>query len=261
MQAFSGPLRGVKDRLGLITVNSRLANKVLNAHLHALDKLDLDSAGVRGEMGHMVVELRAMDVLVWHAISQATVHHEEFKRSKHGVAPEDITEPWLQQAIKTGNSLVFEVLHDATYYLALRILQPAASLGLDKFIIVGGFARRPARTGAYLQVIQGNLARLCHGLRVFCGWNFLRMERGSSLSSVQPGLDDDDDDDGLIGMGYFVQHMCAHHRAVEISIGQRKLAVTTRRIPDCGAHEFLPKVVDIPMKSSARTWDGASGTP
>jgi protein-tyrosine-phosphatase len=63
-------------------VNSRLANKVLNAHLHALDKLDLDSAGVRGEMGHMVVELRAMDVLVWHAISQATVHHEEFKRSK-----------------------------------------------------------------------------------------------------------------------------------------------------------------------------------
>ncbi|KAH8692521.1 hypothetical protein GQ44DRAFT_719808 [Phaeosphaeriaceae sp. PMI808] len=46
-----------EERFCLITVSSGLAHKVFNADLNTLEKLDLDTAGVGGEMGHTVVVL------------------------------------------------------------------------------------------------------------------------------------------------------------------------------------------------------------
>lgn len=293
-----------EGRFCLVTVSSGLSNKVFNPDLRLLDQLDLDAGGVGGEMGHVIVEPRAMDTLVQHTVLQAKIHPEKFKRSKlntyvhghaqkiglthlkmavkdrdefamclleeagiphcscgniadlcsyssgrgalryaqrlvargsYGVVSGDITDGWLQQAIEAGHPLALKVLYDSTYPLALRILQLAADIGLDKFIIVGGFAMKTGK-GSYLQALQDHLVRFCHHSAFFGDWT----------ESEVPGLVKfgvDDDNDGLIGIGHFVQHFRAHYRAAEKAVGEQTLTVVTRRIPRCGAREILAKVV------------------
>lgn len=295
-----------EGRFCLITVSSGLGNKVFNANLDTLDRLDLDAAGVGGEMGHVVVEPRAVDALVQQAISHATSHPDEFQASKvasyangkaqrinarhlgmaanegdgwalcllrdadvpycpcgniadlcayssgraalrrarslaarqehYGVAPDDITDSWLQQAMAAGHPLALQVLRDVTYHVALRILQLAADIGLDKFIIVGGFASRTAGNEVYLQALRQRLVHLCHTSGFFRGWGEDRIH-----GLVKAGIDDDNA--GLVGMGYFVQHLRSHYAAVEKPVREQALVVKTKRIPDCGAREILVKVV------------------
>ncbi|KAI9770987.1 MAG: hypothetical protein M1840_002691 [Geoglossum simile] len=296
-----------EGRFCLITVSSGLSNKVFNPDLRNLDKLDLDAAGVGGEMGHVVVEPRAVDALVRHSITQATAHPDEFRRSQlnahvygdaqkinarylgmavkehdafalrlleeadvpycscgnladlcsyssgrgalryakrlaargdYDIAPstiDDITDYWLKEAIATDHPLALKVLYDSTYPLALRILQLAADIGLDKFIIVGGFAIKTGK-GAYLQALQDHLVRFCHNSAFFTGWT-----EDQVRGLVRLGVGDDND--GLIGVGLFVQHLRAQYQAVEKVVGERSLALVTRSIPRCGTREILAKVV------------------
>ncbi|TAQ89040.1 hypothetical protein B7494_g2630 [Chlorociboria aeruginascens] len=293
-----------EGRFCLITVSSGLSNKVFNPSILALDQLDLDEAGVGGEMGHVIVEPRAVDRLVQLAISQATTYPEELSRSRlnayvygdaqkitvrhlrmavkerdefslrlleeadvpycpcgnladlcsyssgrgalsyaqrlaargyHGIVPSDITDQWLQQAIAMGHPLALKVLYDSTYPLALRILQLAADIGLEKFIIVGGFAMRTGKH-AYLEALQDHLVRFYHQSAFFGHWGEDKVRR-----LVQFGIDDDND--GLIGMGHFVQHLRTQYRAVEKAVGEHSLMVVTRNIPRCGVQEVLAKVV------------------
>ena len=293
-----------EGRFGLITVSSGLSNKVFNPNLRTLDKLDLDAAGLGGEMGHVIVEPRAVDRLVSYAISQVAARPEEFRRSclhayvrenvqkidagylgmavkehdefamrlleeadvpycscgnladlcayssgrgalRHAqrlaarrgydIKSNNITDRWLQEAIATGHTLALKVLHDSTYPLALRILQLAADIGLKRFIIVGGFAMRTGRQ-AYLQALQDHLVRFCHYSGFFSDWT-----KAEVRELVKFGIDDDND--GLIGMGYFVQHVRAHYQAVVKAVGEESLAIDTRKIPRCGAREVLAKVV------------------
>ena len=232
-----------EGRFCLITVSSGLSNKVFNPNLRTLDQLDLDTAGVGGEMGHVVMEPRAVDALVQNAILQAEAHPEEFHNSRlytlvqgsaeninarhlgtavkeddkftlrlleeadvphcacgnladlcsyssgrgalryakrlaarggYDVAANDITDSWLKEAIAIGHPLGLKVLYDSTYPLALRILQLAADIGLDKFIIVGGFAMKTGGS-AYLRALQDHLVRFCHNSGVL-----RRLERGKS---------------------------------------------------------------------------------
>ena len=293
-----------EGRFCLVTVSSGLSNKVFNPDLRALDRLDLDAAGVGGEMGHVVVEPHAVDALVQHAISQAMAHPEEFKcsqlyacahgdaqkisarilstavkdgdgftmrlleetdvpycfcgnladlcsyssgrgalrqarrlaaRGRYNITPNEITNSWLQQAVESGHPLALKVLYDSTYPLALRILQLAADIGLDKFIIVGGFAMKTGKK-AYLQALQNHLTRFCHNSAFFRDWSEDKV-RGLVKFGV------DDDNNGLIGIGHFVQHLHTQYHAVEKAIGEQSLTVTTRSIPRCGAQEVLAKVV------------------
>ena len=293
-----------EGRFCLVTVSSGLSNKVFNPDLRVLDQLDLDAAGVGGEMGHVVVEPRAVDALVQHAIWRATARSEEFRRSQlysyvhgdaqrinarhlgmadkegdefvmrlleeaeipccscgnladlcsyssgrgalrhaqrlaargnQGISSNDITDSWLQQAIATGHPLALKVLYDSTYPLALRILQLASDIGLDKFIIVGGFAMKTGKR-KYLQALQNHLVRFCHNSGFFSNWGEDKL-RGLVRFGV------DDDGDGLIGIGHFVQHLRAQYHAVEKVVGEQSLAVVTRSIPRCGAQEVLAKVV------------------
>ncbi len=293
-----------EGRFCLVTVSSGLSNKVFNPDLRVLDQLDLDAAGVGGEMGHVIVEPRAVDALVQHAILQATADPEELGRSQlntyvhgdaqkinatylgmavkegdefavrlleeadvpycpcgnladlcsyssgrgalrhaqslaargnHGIASNDISDNWLQQAIATGHPLALKVLYDSTYPLALRILQLAADIGLDKFIIVGGFAMKTGKR-AYLKALQDHLVRFGHHSAFYSDW-----DEDKVRGLVKFGVDDDND--GLMGMGRFVQHLRAHYHAVEKAVGEQSLAVVTRSIPRCGAQEVLAKVV------------------
>lgn len=293
-----------EGRFCLVTVSSGLSNKVFNPDLRVIDQLDLDAGGVGGEMGHVIVEPRAVDSLVEHAVLQAKIHPERFQRSKlnayvdgdaqkistthlkiavkardefamclleeagiphcpcgniadlcsyssgrgalrhaqrlaargkYGVESNDITDSWLQHAISAGHPLALKVLYDSTYPLALRILQLAADIGLEKFIIVGGFAMKTGK-GSYLQALQDHLVRFCHHSAFFGDWTESQI-RGLVMFGV------DDDNDGLIGIGHVVQHLRAHYHAVEKAVGERTLTVVTRRIPRCGAREILAKVV------------------
>lgn len=67
-----------EGRFCLITVSSGLSDKVFNSDLRTPDKLDLDAAGISGEMSHVIVEPRAVDALVRYSIMQVTAHPEEF---------------------------------------------------------------------------------------------------------------------------------------------------------------------------------------
>ncbi|KAI0448376.1 hypothetical protein F5B21DRAFT_518954 [Xylaria acuta] len=278
----SAPAWRYKDegRFCLVTVSLGLGNKVFNANLHALDRLDLDAGGVGGEMGHV------------HAISQATACPDEFRASKldayvhgdvqginarhpgmaakeeggfalrlleeadvpycacgnmadlcsyssgraalrrarslatrqehYGIAPDDITDGWLQKAMAAGHSLALQVF--------------CADIGLDKFIVVGGFVNQTASNGTYLQALRHRLTHLCHASAFSRWWGEDRIYR-----LVKAGIDDDND--GLIGMGYFVQHLRSHYYTVEKPVRKKALTVTTRRIPDCSAREILAKVI------------------
>ena len=293
-----------EGRFCLITVSSGLSNKIFNPDLRTLDKLDLDAAGLGGEMGHVVVEPRAVDALVRHARLQATAHPEEFRRSQlsiyvHGnvqeinarylgmavkefdnfavrlleeadvpycscgnladlcsyssgrgalrhaqalaarggydITSNDITDSWLQAAIAASHPLALKVLYDSTYPLALRILQLAADIGLEKFIIVGGYAMKTGKS-SYLQALQNHLVRFCHNSGYFSDWREKRVR-----DMVRFGVDDDND--GLIGVGHFMKHVRAQYLAVVKAVGKTSQAVVTRSIPCCGAREILAKVV------------------
>ncbi|KAK6070798.1 3-dehydroquinate synthase [Seiridium cupressi] len=293
-----------EGRFCLITVSSGLANKVFDSDAESLNKLILDRDGLGGEMGHVVVEPRAVDKLVQYAKSESIANPKDFACSRlnsyvcgdtskisarflglaakegdefslrlleeqrlplcpcgniadlcsyssgraalqyakrlaaqsgYDVQPIDITDTWLQKAIIEKHPLAYKVVVDSTYYVALRILQLAADLGLEKFIIVGGFALKTAQ-GEYLRAVQDHLARLCSYSAFFSGWTEARIRR-----IVKLGIDDDDD--VLRGSGFFVQHSRANYLAVEKIIGEKSLKLVHRKIPRCGNGEILAKVL------------------
>ena len=70
-----------QGRFCLITVSSGLSNKVFNTELKNIDRLDIDSEGLCGEMGHVVVESRKVDELVQVSIQQARIRLGEYNNS------------------------------------------------------------------------------------------------------------------------------------------------------------------------------------
>ncbi|KAJ2994216.1 hypothetical protein NUW58_g1611 [Xylaria curta] len=50
-------------------------------------------------------------------------------QGKYDTKPGDVTEIWLRKAIAASHPLAVKVLHDATYPLALQILQLATGIG------------------------------------------------------------------------------------------------------------------------------------
>ncbi|KAK7954419.1 hypothetical protein PG988_015113 [Apiospora saccharicola] len=294
----------VEGRFCLVTVSSGLSNKVFDQQRCDLRRVDVDDAGVGGEMGHVLVEPRAVDKLVQHAISRAARLPREFENSAlykcvngnahelgaphlrvairerdqfalrlldevdvphcacgniadlcsyssgraalryakrlaikqdHGVHPSTITDDWLREATLKKHPLALEVLRYSTYPLALRILQLAADIGLDKFIIVGGFVTKIGKS-AYLRALQDHLVYYGHTSAFFGGWTEERVRRLVRLGQ-------DDENDGILGMGHFVHNLRSHYRVIEKQVGHPRLTISWRPIPSCGAREVLTKVV------------------
>jgi len=293
-----------EGRFCLLAVSSGLSNKVFDKEHYVLEGVDLDEAGVGGEMGHVTVDPRVVDDLVRRAMSRAveqpdkfktsilngyvrgsvhslTAHHlrqavhekdpftlglldevhvpycacgniadlcsyssgraallyaKKLAASSGTVSPSEMTDSWLQEGIATNNPLAIQVLQHATYPLALRLLQLAADMGLDKFVVVGGFAMKTGKGAAYLTALQDHLVRFYHSSGYFSGWNEERVRRLVRLGR-------DDDNDGLLGMGYFVQNLRSHHRVVEKPVGETALQVVWRPVPRCGDRDVLTKVL------------------
>lgn len=106
-----------EKRFCLITVSSGLSNKVFNAGLEAIDKLDLDAAGIGGEMEHVVVNPRAVDAVVQQAILKATTHPEEFRRStlntRVGGITQEINARHLGRAANEDGNFTLRLLEEA----------------------------------------------------------------------------------------------------------------------------------------------------
>lgn len=156
-------------------------------------------------------------------------------RGDYDITSNDVTDSWLQEAIATSHPLALKVLYGSTYPLALRILQLAADIRLDKFIIVGGFARKIGER-AYFQALHDHLVHFCHYSGVFSDW---REDKIRAL--VRFGVDDDNN--GLIGIAHLMQHLRAQNRIVIKSVGECSQVVITQSIPRCGAREIIAKVV------------------
>ncbi|KAG8162168.1 hypothetical protein KVR01_007933 [Diaporthe batatas] len=275
---------------------------IFNFQLDTLDKLEVGAHGTGGEMGHVLVDPRAVDNMVRMAISQAFVHPEDFSQSElanltggdeqkidaqhlltaakrgdrfslriadeadvpvctcgnladlcsyssgrgalrqarrlassFGVDAADVTDEWLHRCIAMRHPLAVCVLGQVVQPLALRILQLAADLGLDKFIITGGFVTKTAK-GAFLPALQQQLRRFVRTTGFFSGWTDADL-----TSFVRIGYSDDND--GLIGMSNLIRHLQAQHLAIEKPIGAASLAVVSRPRPRCGALEVLAKVL------------------
>jgi 3-dehydroquinate synthetase/threonine dehydrogenase-like Zn-dependent dehydrogenase/predicted NBD/HSP70 family sugar kinase len=106
-----------EKRFCLVTVSSGLSNKVFNVDLDVPAKLDLDAAGIGGEMGHVVVEPRAVDSLIQRAIQQAMAHPEELQRSQLNNYvkgnPQKISARHLAMAFKEGDEFAQRLLEEA----------------------------------------------------------------------------------------------------------------------------------------------------
>ncbi|KXJ88891.1 hypothetical protein Micbo1qcDRAFT_177925 [Microdochium bolleyi] len=147
-----------------------------------------------------------------------------------------ITDSWLRCAIRDGHPLALEALDEAARALALRVLHMAADLGLETFILVGGFALKTARDHL-LPAVQAHLARLCTYTAFFRGWT---KERVRSLVR----LGEDDDDDVLLGLGRYVHEVrMRHYRAVVKPVGGSSLSLAAREVPRVGEHEVLARML------------------
>lgn len=70
-----------EGRFCLITVSSGLSNKIFDSNAAFGQSLNLDSEGLGGEMGHVVIEPKAVENLVKHAKQEACAYPEIFKMS------------------------------------------------------------------------------------------------------------------------------------------------------------------------------------
>ncbi|MFC1599205.1 ROK family protein, partial [Candidatus Omnitrophota bacterium] len=299
----------------LITVSSGLAEKVFDWDLDSVYKLNLDSEGVAGEMGHVIVNPEAQRRAVVLAIKRAHRHRYAFRRSRlyaltnaepekitagllveaakfndefalgvladadaplcacgnvadlcsyasgpavqrlaRRIAGKDfrgfqasllyaytsgdaeaITTEHIAQAAQEGDAFALSILDEATFYLALRILQLSADLGLEKFIITGGFALGVGQP--YFESLRNNLVELCHSSGFFTGWDDERIR-----SLVEPAVGDDND--GLLGMGYFVQHLRTRNKTAHKAVRKQEISVAQEAIPECGPQDVVVRIID-----------------
>lgn len=148
-------------------------------------------------------------------------------------SPRNITTQHIAAAAQVGDTFTLRALDKTTAYLAHRILQLSADLGLGKFIIIGGFAVGVGEP--YLRALQDNLVRLCHSSGFFTEW-----DEGGIRGLVRLG--NNDNCDGLIGMGYLVQHLQSRYKVALKPVGERRLVIAERDIPLCGTDEVLVRI-------------------
>jgi threonine dehydrogenase-like Zn-dependent dehydrogenase/predicted NBD/HSP70 family sugar kinase len=140
----------------------------------------------------------------------------------------------IAEAARQEDAFALEVVRRACEHLAARILQLAADIGLERFVIVGGFAHGVGKH--YFETLRRELVSQCYRSGFFSGWTD---ERVAAL--VEPGIADDND--GLIGMSLFMLDQMRHFRAVHKLRNQKRLVLERTAVPAIGAEEFLLEVV------------------
>ena len=187
------------DYFAVITISSGIGSKIYDVRNR---KVILDRRSIGGEMGHIKLDFspnapfcdcggrghlgavssgRAVERL---AISEAKIHPSMFKNSilfKLTKNPENINNQLLVKAIKAGDRFCLQILDKATFPLAYSIAHVSGNIGVDKFIIVGGFALNCG--DRYLMSLQTSLLKT----------DFYSRKRREIPILVELGINDDND--------------------------------------------------------------------
>lgn len=193
------------DYFAVITISSGIGSKIYDVSNR---KVILDKRSIGGEMGHIKVDFsktapvcdcggkghlyalssgRAMERM---AISTAIQFPESYRKSHLSnivKKPININNHYLVEAIKMRDSFSLQIIEKATFHLACSISHISGNIGVDKFIIVGGFALNCGKP--YLELLRKNLYKT----------DFYGREKDEIANIVEFGVNDDND--SLIGIG------------------------------------------------------------
>lgn len=197
------------DYFAVITISSGIGSKIYDVRNK---KVILDQRSIGGEIGHIKVDFlpnapicecggkghlgalssgRAIEKI---AITEAEKLQVSFKKSllyRIVQKPEQINNKHLINAIKNNDSFSLKILDMATFPLACSIAHISGNIGVDRFIIIGGFALNCGVN--YLRSLKKNLLKI----------DFYSREKKEILRLVELGINDDSDP--LIGIGLLAQ--------------------------------------------------------
>lgn len=151
-----------------------------------------------------------------------------------GPRPEQVTTYALAEAAKAGDPFTRRVLSSSTRYLALRIAQLSADLGLRRVVITGGFAHGVGTP--WFGALHDNLIRLPRHGGWFTGWTDDDLER----LIYRPR---DAQDDSLAGMGVYLDMRRMQVREVRKPIDEARTVVEIRSRPRVGREQFAAKIL------------------
>lgn len=197
------------DYFVVITISSGIGSKIYDVRSR---RVILDRRSIGGEMGHIKVDyspnaplcdcggrghlgaLASGRAIERQTITEAKKFPVKFKKSllsKLAKKPEVINNNLLVSAIKADDKFCLQILDRATFPLACAISHVSGNIGVDKFIIIGGFALNCG--DRYLETLRVNLRKT----------DFYGRERREIPNLVELGINDDND--CLIGIGLFTQ--------------------------------------------------------
>jgi len=146
------------DYLGVFTISSGVGNKIYDMRRKILL---LNNMGFGGEIGHATLDFSdtaplcdcgakghlgalASGRAIERTIREYSLKHpQEYEMSglsKLSVQAQNITSTHIVQAINQGDSYCLHLLDNATRYLAVVFSIFYHGIGVDKFVIIGGFA-------------------------------------------------------------------------------------------------------------------------
>ena len=248
-----------EKRYLLVTVSTGVGAKVFDDRIDTWPRLALDDAGLGGEMGHVVVDPSAVERAVARSGLDAASLGAAALRGDADVlrllAEEGVPycecgtladlcsytsgpavarmagrdEAWI--AAHANEPSVRELLDRATSWLALRILQLCADLGLDKVFVTGGFANGIGEP--YFAALRANLVRHHRRAGYFTSWS-----DDDVRALVRPCPDHRDD--ALIGAGLYVQSRPV--AAIVKPARESAVVLTHRPRPRCGAEQVVARI-------------------
>lgn len=197
------------DYIGAITVSSGIGSKIYDMKSK---KVLLDQRGLGGEMGHIKIDF-SEDALLCDCggkghvgaicsgrgiqrLAQKKSHadgpgYNKSYLSKLAGKPEDITTYHIIEALQKNDSFTTEILDETTYILTGCISQLAATIGVDKWVFVGGFALNCGQK--YLDSLQRSIVQ----------HDFYHRPQDEIPNMVSLGINDDND--CLVGIGLLAE--------------------------------------------------------
>ncbi len=195
-------------QFGVITVSSGVGSKVYDRRIGGVL---IDKEGNGGEMGHTRIDFSedavecdcggighvasmasgraALRIAKEMAIKQDLYHQGTYLyQHTNGIAGQ-ITNEMIAQAAKAADPLALKVLDQVTLALAQALSQLAGNIGIEHYIIRGGFAIGVGES--YIQALRKNLVHI--GI----------FGRTAEQIANMVSLGEQHDDDGLVGMGYY----------------------------------------------------------
>ena len=169
---------------------------------------------------------------------QTALHHPvAYSTSQLGVLShgdrDRIDSQMLAAACAQGDDFSMQVLSKSTFYLAWHLLQLCAALGLDKILIVGGFAHGVGEP--YFACLRDHLEALAYNSGYFTGWTRARLR-----SLIRPGQGYDNA--ALTGVGRLILDQMTTFQVVCKPVRSDRVELARRPRPQIGAEQVMARI-------------------